>query len=214
MDNENAIEAGASAPASSIPAEEWRGVVGYERRYEVSDQGRVRSWVKWHRYGGLTDEPRIKSQTTDRKGYMRVKLSDGLTPEKTHSTSTLVMAAFVGARPEGMEVCHNDGNPSNNRLDNLRYDTPRGNAADKLLHGTNNHGSRHGISKLTEEIVLEIYHMDAPQDDIAEKFGVSQSRVSSIKRGKTWTYLGLEPKPKWQSTRGGDFRRDIRARPA
>ena len=199
--SEGETGAGANAPAPSAPVEDWRYINGYGNRYEVSTLGRVRSWVKWHRYGGLADTPRIKSQQVDRKGYCRVKLSDGENPERTHSVAPLVLTAFAEPRPQGMEACHCDGDPSNNEISNLRWDTPKGNAADKLLHGTNNHGSRHGISKLTEEIVLEIYHMDAPQDDIAERFGVSQSRVSAIKRGKTWTYLGLEPKPKRQSTR-------------
>lgn len=183
--------AGADAPAPSVPVEDWKYIDGYGDRYEVSSLGRVRSWVKWHRYGGLTDEPRIKKHQVDRKGYCRIKLSDGVNPERTHLVSSLVMAAFIGPRPKGTEVCHGDGDPRNNRLDNLRYDTPKANAADKLLHGTNNHGERHGISKLTESQVIEIFHSSEYQDVIARKYGISQSRVSAIKNGKTWSYLNL-----------------------
>jgi Pyruvate/2-oxoacid:ferredoxin oxidoreductase delta subunit len=35
-----------------------------------------------------------------------------------------------------MHVCHKDGNPVNNRLGNLRYDTPAGNSQDAMKHGT------------------------------------------------------------------------------
>jgi hypothetical protein len=50
----------------------------------------------------------------------------------------LVMEAFVGHRPIGMEVCHNDGNNGNNRWTNLRYDTRAANERDKKKHGTDN----------------------------------------------------------------------------
>lgn len=35
-----------------------------------------------------------------------------------------------------MECCHNDGNPSNNIVENLRWDTHSGNMMDRTLHGT------------------------------------------------------------------------------
>lgn len=34
-----------------------------------------------------------------------------------------------------MEVCHNDGNPANNVVTNLRWDTKKANARDRLMHG-------------------------------------------------------------------------------
>lgn len=45
------------------------------------------------------------------------------------------MLAFVGAEPDGMEVCHNDGDPMNNVLSNLRYDTHSSNMLDCVSHG-------------------------------------------------------------------------------
>jgi hypothetical protein len=45
-----------------------------------------------------------------------------------------VLEAFVGPRPEGMEACHNNGNPAANRLENLRWDTHAGTVADVHLH--------------------------------------------------------------------------------
>jgi hypothetical protein len=46
----------------------------------------------------------------------------------------LVLTTFVGPRPDGHEGCHNNGEPSDNRLVNLRWDTPCANQADKLVH--------------------------------------------------------------------------------
>lgn len=46
----------------------------------------------------------------------------------------LVLEAFIGPRPEGMICCHYDGNPQNNKPENLRWDTHYGNAQDAIRH--------------------------------------------------------------------------------
>ncbi len=48
----------------------------------------------------------------------------------------LVLTAFRGHCPAGMEGCHNDGDPKNNRLSNLRWDTHSANQKDGFRHGT------------------------------------------------------------------------------
>ena len=48
----------------------------------------------------------------------------------------LVALAWIGPQPEGMEVCHNDGDSSNSHVDNLRWDTHRENMLDGVRHGT------------------------------------------------------------------------------
>lgn len=46
----------------------------------------------------------------------------------------MVLAAFVGPKPAGLEVCHWNGIRGDNRLDNLRYDTRKANAQDRERH--------------------------------------------------------------------------------
>ena len=112
--------------------ERWLPVVGYEGRYDVSDLGRVRSWLPWH----STPIPRTLKGSPDKDGYLGVALrKDGRTTQwKNH---LLVMLAFVGPRPEGLETRHFDGNHLNNRLKNLRYGTSSENSMDTVRHGTN-----------------------------------------------------------------------------
>lgn len=94
--------------------------------YSVTADGRVYSSKRQGRW---------LRPATDKRGYLRVSLQlDGRTYSRT--VHALVAEAFLGARPPGAQVCHNDGNPANNVLANLRYDTPAGNAADRKLHGT------------------------------------------------------------------------------
>lgn len=117
-------------PPSSLlerAAERWLPVPGHGH-YEVSDQGRVRS----NKYR----EPRLlKPRSTAKGGYLLVKLRES-GHARDFRVHKLVMLTFVGPRPDGLEICHYDGDPTNNALSNLRYDTSVANARDKARHGT------------------------------------------------------------------------------
>ena len=113
----------------------WKSVVGYEGLYEVSDQGQVRSLTRNGRRGKIL-RPGFGSV---RKGCEYKRQLVILSVSGKHKTKTvhrLVLEAFVGPRPEGMEGCHNDGNTQNNKLENLRWDTRKNNHADSVKHGT------------------------------------------------------------------------------
>lgn len=111
--------------------EVWRPVVGYESHYSVSSLGRVRREAPGH---GATPG-RILRATPDNYGYPTVALSKGgkVRRRKAHR---LVAEAFLTGHRRGELVCHNDGNPANPVLSNLRWDTQSGNLRDTLIHGT------------------------------------------------------------------------------
>ena len=127
--------------------EEWRPVVGYEGVYEVSNLGRVKSLprmtpTRWntprHHPGGI-----LKSKVAPTTGYVRVTLVDANRGKKRYANiHSLVLEAFVGPRPDGLECCHNDGNRLNAELANLRWDTRSANTADAVEHGTNHHAKK------------------------------------------------------------------------
>jgi HNH endonuclease/NUMOD4 motif len=109
-----------------LPGERWRLVVGYEGLYDVSSLGRV-----WSNYRG----GRILKPGRHPHGYPQVGLwRDG--QHRMWLVHQIVCIAFHGPRPPGMEVCHNDGVPSNVAASNLRWDTHEGNMGDKQEHGT------------------------------------------------------------------------------
>jgi hypothetical protein len=117
---------------ASMPDEQWRSVPGYPD-YEVSNLGFVRSWK--------SGAARIMSRRPDGKGYPRVGLStNGVVTER--NIHQLVVEAFVGPRPDGMEVRHLDGDPMNCTLPNLEYATHAINMADTVRHGTNHYARR------------------------------------------------------------------------
>lgn len=109
--------------------ERWLPVPGYEGFYEVSAHGLIRGM----RRRGSSGQPLRPSH--GKHGHLRVCLHRN-NSGKYFLVHQIVMLAFVGPCPAGMEVCHNDGDPENNRLSNLRYDTHAGNMQDMIRHGT------------------------------------------------------------------------------
>lgn len=116
-----------------------RAVPGFEGIYEVSDGGRVWSLDRMqtmkngHR---RTVKGRELKPALTGGGYPHVSLwRDGRQAWFT-AVHRIVALAFIGPRPEGMEVRHLDGNPENNALANLTYGTPSENQFDKVRHGT------------------------------------------------------------------------------
>ena len=115
--------------------EEWRDIAGYEGAYQVSSLGRVRSLPGWHRGGRV-----LKLGLSGRVGnqYYNVVLHG----RYTKSVHVLVAEAFIGPRPPKTDVCHNNGNRLDNRVENLRYGTRAENMADRNEHGTNTWAQR------------------------------------------------------------------------
>ena len=102
----------------------WKPIPGYEGRYQVSDQGRVMSFVRNKK--GIILRPGRMPQ-----GHLSVALGRG----NSHCVHKLVLLAFVGAAPEKYECLHINGIPSDNRLCNLRWGTRSENIKDSYAHG-------------------------------------------------------------------------------
>ena len=157
----------------------WKSVVGYESLYEVSDHGQIRS----AKTGKLKKFTHDKQKRRPFVGLWKNNKIRAIYPHKA------VLEAFVGLRPQGMEGCHNDGNPWNNHLSNLRWDTPRNNQLDRAKHGTSNRGERCAAAKLTEAQVRAILTDTRLQRIIAAEYGVLQNTISRIKSGKRWGHI-------------------------
>jgi hypothetical protein len=127
-------------------AERWRAVVGFEGLYEVSDFGRVRSLDRVVKRGVAECLLRgmILKQVRLPSGYLRCTLSADGRPSYCY-VHRMVATTFLGEPDTGFQVCHYDGDCGNNRLSNLRWDSPKNNHADKKRHGT----SLAGIPKRT-----------------------------------------------------------------
>lgn len=117
---------------------EWRPISGYEGYYEVSNKGVIRSLdrdIEHAVSGTIRRRGRIIRLKPHKDGYQVVTLhKEGR--RKNRMVHQLVLEAFVGPCPSGQQTCHNNGDPSDNRVENLRWDTQKENMADKRRHGT------------------------------------------------------------------------------
>lgn len=128
----------------------------------------------------------------DSRGRLFVGFRNGRKAPHPRAIHTLVLTHFLGPCPDGMEGCHNDGNPLNNHISNLRWDTHVNNMADRELHGRTPKGERNGAAKLTETQVREILELKdqgVMQKDAAPMFGVSKQCIQLIYDRKTWPDL-------------------------
>lgn len=165
--------------------ETYKAIPGFEGIYEVSNYGEVKSLDRHVAHaGGLRFvKGRTLTKKLDKHGRYFVSLSeDGAT--KTYTIHRLVMLAFVGERPEGTEICHNDSDPTNNRLDNLRYATRSSNNIDRYITG----------SKQDEvKRVLEIRRLHATGEyslaKLGEKFGMTKGSISRIIHRRRFGWL-------------------------
>ncbi len=175
--------------------EEWRPVVGFEGQYEVSNLGRVKSLPRFvaHKTNGSMRVHGTILKQIKVMGYMTVPLTVGQ-KGNTKRVHCLVLEAFVGPRPVGMEARHfPDRDRNNNRANNLRWGTKLENAADKHKDGTMVRGEMVKVGKLTAEKVREIRRLhntgEYSQEELAEMFEIAQTGISCIVRRKTWKHV-------------------------
>jgi hypothetical protein len=161
-----------------------RPIPGYPG-YQVTNDGRVVGM----KGGWLNQRP-------NHDGYMTVIIRHGgqSRPMLVHR---LVALAWLPSQPspEHEQVAHWDGNPTNNHASNLRWATRVQNEADKLRHGRDNRGERHGHAKLTVQQVREIRKAAAgrvSQSALALQYGVSRSAVSLVVSRRTWSHVPVE----------------------
>ena len=177
-------------------------MVGYEGYYMISTWGRVKSLdrdvpmqdLASRKFGGLSKQKRtyrvkgriLKAKVTK---YHSVWFRGQDRIEKEMLVHRLVLEAFVGPCPEGMECCHGDGNGCNNRLENLRWDTPRNNHRDKRTHGTTAFGVKGNTWKLTRKIgaINQLRKSGYTLQQLASMF--------EVETGTIWYHLRKLKKP-------------------
>ena len=181
-----------SVQCCGVPARRIPGFPGYA----ASADGRI--WSK--RTLGRSPDGTLRSEEARewhelrphfRKGYSSVSpCVDGRNVHR--SVHVLVLLAWRGDPKPGQEACHNNGDRSDSRLSNLRWDTRAANHADKKLHGTSLHGDGNPAAKLTDEQVAEMRTRRLAGErvcDLAAAFGVHRVHASNICRGATRTEI-------------------------
>ena len=178
--------------------EEWRSVIGFEGFYSVSNFGRVKSEdrivSKQTRWGGVSYNKtlgKIINPGVKQNGYLFVGLSRN-NKKKYRMVHTLVVEAFIGARPKGMDVSHEDNDKTNNHLSNLCYKTHLENIKDRARHGVERQGETVPTSVLSELQVIEIRAASkdgATNRQLADKYGVCIGQIRKIVKREQWRHI-------------------------
>lgn len=167
--------------------EVWRDVPGLEGEYQVSDAGRVRSLqrkvpavMRGKRTFKTVPARVLRPGRMNKFGHLSVVLGG-----RSLTVHSLVLAAFVGPRPEGCDVAHNNGDGSDNRLTNLRYASRSDNNRDMVFHGK---------TRLSAADVLRIRSAAGKmprgwKKRMAESLGVSQSTISDVLAGRSYSHV-------------------------
>ena len=132
---------------------------GTNLSYAVTKDGGVYSYVRSrgpkHELGNGPELhydllPRRLKSRINGKGYYRVSLGK----DEDRYVHRLVLTAFAGECPKGHEASHLNGDVSNNRLDNLAWESFSDNNKRKVVHGTDDNGEKSVLSKLTKADVI------------------------------------------------------------
>lgn len=124
--------------------------------YYASDKGVIFSrWERGYKIASkriLGNSLKELRQATDKQGYKRLTLVSK-SKKTLKSVHRLVLETFKGKDPVKKICCHNDGNPSNNNITNLRWGTPKDNALDMKKHGrvSGLRGEKHKLCKLSDQ---------------------------------------------------------------
>ncbi len=167
---------------TELTFEAWKPVVGYEARYDVSDQGNVWS---------IKNKKVLKPAPT--RGYLTVNLCDGSSPGKRRNVYVhdLVLAAFIGPKPDGYQVDHGRRGKQCNALTNLEYVTPEENIRRAIECGLIGRGMDDKRSKLTEDGVRQLRALRASGmcrglRRLAIQFGVSEEAARRAAYGRSY----------------------------
>lgn len=124
-----------------VRIEIWKDIEGFDGKYQVSNQGRVKSIQKgkW----------RLLKQGHGDGRYRQVVLTkNGI--RSTRRVHRLVAEAFIQNPDNKPQIDHKDGNCLNNYADNLRWVSPRENTNNPKTRG-NMRGSKKEHRKRREE---------------------------------------------------------------
>jgi hypothetical protein len=173
---------------------EYRPIAGFPG-YRVGDDGSI-----WSLYMRAYEKGRVGARWIIGTVWRRMRYRECVTlcrdgEKHVRSVYRLILEAFIGPCPEGMEACHFDDDHSNNRLSNLRWDTPKANKADAFrnerLHIPRGQG--HHASKFSDDQIRAMRVAYASggmtQRQIAEQHGIDQAQVSRIVRRLAWSHV-------------------------
>jgi hypothetical protein len=181
-------------PYLALPNEELRDVPKFKGFIAASNFGRIyshpREVVKHSAFAGgvvvQNYQGRLLSQY-DRSSYMTVRF--GIEKKKyTELVSRLVLMAFDRDPKERELACHNDSNPTNNCIENLRWDTQTGNMKDRMDRRLYKRGEDHHAASVPVELVDRLQAGLISPSNAAKEYGFRYAHLWRIAKGHCWKH--------------------------
>ena len=183
----------------ALPNEEFRDVPKFKGFIAASNMGRIysqpRSVVKFSTLAGkvVTQkyEGRFLSQYTDKEKYCKVRF--GIDKKKfSERVARLVLMAFDREPMKDEFACHNDSDPQNNCIENLRWDTQTGNMKDRLDRGLYKRGKDHHAATISTELVDRLQAGLISPSEAAKEYGYRYQHLWRIANGQSWKHRWLQ----------------------
>ena len=181
----------------SLPGELWREVPQTNRRYYVSNMGRLMTTKYRTSDVASVFWPAIMKPAKDAGGYLRTMIVIGGRC-RTIKMHRLVAQVWI-PNPDGLPtVNHRDFNKENNAVSNLEWMTQEANSKHYQATGMQPvfRGAQNWKSRLTEDAVREIKYAASCKTKrkwgrkaLAEKYGVSVAAIKDVLRGRSWRHV-------------------------
>lgn len=121
---------------------------------------------------------------TDKDGYPLVMFRG-----KSYRANRVALILAGRAASDDQMACHTCGNAWCVNPSHIYAGTAKENARDKIAHGTHRAGRQCSAAKLTEADVIEIRASSGTNAALSERFNISPSNISMIRRRKTWRHV-------------------------
>lgn len=132
---------------------------------------------------------RFINQATGHWGYMKVHIN-----RRQFSVHRIVAEVYLEKKEGHNIVNHIDNNPKNNNVSNLEWSNPKLNYTHSQNQKRNTIGEKVGISKLTEQDVLDIRELVASNKyskvELAQIYKVHRRTIEAACLGRTWNHVG------------------------
>ena len=148
----------------------WKPIKGYEGYYEVSNLGKIKSLIGWNGQGYIK---RVKilnpyKQEASKQYFREVVKLHKNGKNKDHKVHRLVAKAFILKENDKNNVNHLDGNPLNNRVDNLEWCTQQEN----ITHAIETGLTVRTIDTIDRDTMVTFLNNGFTYDEIAEILGI------------------------------------------
>lgn len=160
-----------------IEIEEWKPITGYEKDYEVSNLGRVRSKdiLVWGGKSYYQKKGKVLKHGLGGTGYYTVSLRG-----KTHKVACLVANAFLIKESDSDYVNHIDGDKTNDNVANLEYVSPSSNSKHASITGLHTYKGKLSYEQKVEIAFLHKRGLAYTTIHKNNDYGVSKSAIQRI----------------------------------